>query len=67
MVGFCKRTIAEILMNLDGQHLSKAEQWFLQAIETDKCNGMLFELGMDHAAYATWFKRKAIAQKRRKT
>lgn len=35
----------------------------MQAIETDKSNGMLFELGKDHAAYAAWFKRKGDRSK----
>ena len=62
IAGFRKRTIGEVLINLDEQHLPEAEQWFLQAIKTDKENGMRFELGMDHVAYADWFKRKGDKQ-----
>jgi len=63
IAGRNKRTIGEILLNLDENHLQDAQQWFLHAIETDEKHGMRFELGMDHAVYAGWFLRSGDKQK----
>ncbi len=50
--------IGEILLNIDDQHISKAEHWILKAIEADQRNRMMFHLGKDYALYAELFKRK---------
>jgi tetratricopeptide (TPR) repeat protein len=50
--------IGEILLNIDDQHLSEAENWIQKAIETDQRNRMMFHLGKDYALYAELFKRK---------
>jgi tetratricopeptide (TPR) repeat protein len=50
--------IGEILLNMDDQHISEAENWIQKAIEADQRNGMRFHLGKDYALYAELFKRK---------
>jgi tetratricopeptide (TPR) repeat protein len=56
--GRMRRYIGEILLNIDDQHISDAEGWVKKAIEADKRNGVMFELGRDCALYAELFKRK---------
>jgi len=56
--GWIQRYIGEILLNIDDQHISEAEQWIQKAIETDQKNRMMFHLGKDYALYADLFKRK---------
>jgi tetratricopeptide (TPR) repeat protein len=53
-----RRYIGEILLNIDNQPISDAESWVKKAIEADKKNGTMFELGMAHALYAELLKRK---------
>ena len=61
--GWMQRYIGEILLNIDENHISEAEDWVKRAIEADKRNGMMFRLGQDYAAYAEMFKRKGDAPK----
>ena len=56
--GWIQRYIGEILLNIDDQHMSEAEQWIQNAIEADQKNRMMFHLGNDYALYAKLFKRK---------
>jgi len=56
--GRMRRYIGEILLNIDDQHISDAEDWIKKAIEADKRNGVMFELGRDYAFYAELLKRK---------
>ena len=56
--GWAARHVAEILLNMDDQHLSEAEDWVKKAIEVDKRNDTMWSLGGDYASYAEWFKRK---------
>ena len=56
--GWIPRYIAEILLNIDDRHMSEAEEWVKKAIEADKRNGMMWELGSAHALYAELLKRK---------
>ena len=56
--GGIQRYIAEILLNIDDQHISDAEHWIQKAIEADQRNRMMFHLGKDYALYADLFKRK---------
>jgi tetratricopeptide (TPR) repeat protein len=56
--GFTARYIGEILLNIDDQHISEAEDWFRKAIEADKSNGTMWSLGRDYAIYSELFKRK---------
>jgi tetratricopeptide (TPR) repeat protein len=56
--GWVARLIGEILLNIDDQHVSEAENWIQKALEADKGNGAVFQLGNDYALYADLFKRK---------
>jgi tetratricopeptide (TPR) repeat protein len=53
-----RRNICEILLNIDDQHISEAEDWINKAIEADERNGMRWHLGRDYALYAELFRRK---------
>ena len=61
--GRMRRYIGEILLNMDDQHISDAEDWIEKAIEADKHNGVMFELGRDYALYAELFKQKEVRSK----
>jgi len=56
--GLMARYIAEILLNIDNQHMSEAEVWILKAIEAEKRNGMMWHLGKDYALCSELFRRK---------
>ncbi|MBM3165887.1 MAG: zinc-ribbon domain-containing protein [Chloroflexi bacterium] len=56
--GWIIRYIAEILLNIDDRHISEAEEWVKKAIEADKRNGTMWDLGMAHSLYAVLLKRK---------
>jgi len=61
--GWAARYIGEILLNIDDQHRSEAEDWFKKAIEEDKRNGARWSLGADYASYADLYKRKGDHKK----
>jgi class 3 adenylate cyclase/tetratricopeptide (TPR) repeat protein len=63
--GLKARCIGEILLNLDDQHLSEAEDWIKKAIETNKKNDMKWCLANDYVLYAELFKRKGNQSKAR--
>ena len=56
--GWIRRNIGEILLNFDDQHLDKAEGWINKAIEADRNNGTLLNLGRTYALYAELYERK---------
>jgi predicted ATPase/class 3 adenylate cyclase len=56
--GWIRRYMGEILLNMDDQHLSEAEDWIKNAIETDQKYDMVWSLANDYAVYADLFKRK---------
>ena len=56
--GLMLRSIGEILLNLDDQHMNEAEDWIKKAIEADNRNGIMWYLGRDYALYAELLKRK---------
>ena len=56
--GMMARFISEILFRIDDQQASQAEDWIKKAIETDKRNGTIWNLGRDYAHYAELLKRK---------
>jgi len=58
--------VGHILLNIDGEHMSEAEDWIRKAIEADRRNGMIFNLGKDYALYAEFFKRKGSTTKAKK-
>jgi len=61
--GWMPRYIGEILLNIDEEHISEAEDWISKAIEGDTRNGTMFYLGQDYASYAELLKRKGDTQK----
>jgi class 3 adenylate cyclase/tetratricopeptide (TPR) repeat protein len=61
-VTWCKggvaRNIGDVLLHIDDNHLVDAGSWFQKSIEADTKNGFRWNLAMDHACYADWFKKK---------
>jgi tetratricopeptide (TPR) repeat protein len=60
--GWMARNIADILLNMDDDHLSDAELWYQKAIEADTRNRLRWHLAYDHAMYADCFKKKGDMQ-----
>jgi len=56
--GWMPRYIGEILLNIDDQHMSEAEDWVKKAIEADERNGMMLNSGWDYDFYSELLKRK---------
>jgi tetratricopeptide (TPR) repeat protein len=56
-------SIGKILLNIDDQHTSEAEDWIKRAVETNQKYGMMWNLAQDYALYAELFKRKGDLQK----
>jgi len=56
--GWKARYIGHILLNIDDQHMSEAEDCIKKAIESDGRNGMMLYLGKDYALYGELSKRK---------
>jgi class 3 adenylate cyclase/tetratricopeptide (TPR) repeat protein len=65
MDGLIAKYISEILINIDDQHISEAEDWIKKAIETDERYGMMFQLGQDYALYADIMRHKGDQSKAR--
>jgi len=63
--GWMARLFGEILLNINDQHISEAEDWIKKAIQADSKNGMVWHLGRDYALYAELFKRKSDLSKAR--
>ena len=61
--GWAARHVGEILLNIDAQHLSEAEDWVKKAIEVDKGNCTMWSLGGDYAFYAELCKQKGDQSK----
>jgi class 3 adenylate cyclase/tetratricopeptide (TPR) repeat protein len=61
--GFNARSIGEILLNINDQHISQAEAWIKKGIEANKRNGMKWDIGRDYALYAELFIRKGDQSK----
>ena len=60
------RYIGEVLLNIDNQHLSEAENWIKKAIKADERNGVMLHLAMDYALYAELVRRKGDQEKAKK-
>jgi tetratricopeptide (TPR) repeat protein len=56
--GMALNHIGKILLNIDDQHFSEAEDWIKRAIETNEKYSMRWNLARDYALYAELFKRK---------
>jgi tetratricopeptide (TPR) repeat protein len=50
--------IAEILLNINAQHISEAENWIKRSIEAHRTYGLKWHLAKDYVLYADLFKRK---------
>jgi predicted ATPase len=61
--GWMFHCIAEILLNIDAQHISEAENWIKRSIEAHRTYGMMWHLARDYALYAELFKRKGDQSK----
>ncbi|MBW1768926.1 MAG: hypothetical protein JRJ65_18005 [Deltaproteobacteria bacterium] len=57
--------IGSILLNIDDQHISEAEDWIKRAIKTSQKYGMMWNLARDYALYAELYKRKGDLSKAR--
>jgi len=51
-------SIGEILLNIDDQHITEAEDWIKASIETNQKYDMMWQLARGYALYAELFKRK---------
>ena len=56
--GWMARLISEVLLNIDDQHMSEAEEWINTAIKADNENGTRWYLATDYAVYGDILKRK---------
>lgn len=56
--GMMARFISEILLHIDDQQMPQVEDWAEKAIEADKRNGTIWNLGKDYVHYAELFRRK---------
>jgi tetratricopeptide (TPR) repeat protein len=63
--GLIAKGISEILINIDDQHISEAEDWIRKAIEADERYGLMFALGKGYALYAELMRRKGDRSKAR--
>ena len=61
--GWMFHCIAEILLNIDAQHISEAEDWIKRAIGAHRTYGMMWHSARDYALYAELFKRKGDLRK----
>jgi tetratricopeptide (TPR) repeat protein len=61
--GWSYRLLAEILLNIDTELIPEAETWINKAIESNRRNGMMFELAMAYGLYVELFKRKGDQSK----
>ena len=61
--GLTYKYMAQILLNIDKDHMPEAENWISKAIEADTRNRMMFYLGQDYALYAELFKRRGDKSK----
>jgi tetratricopeptide (TPR) repeat protein len=61
--GWIRRYMGEILLNMDEDRISEAEEWNNRAINAHNENGMLFELGRDYLVYSSILRRKGEVSK----
>ncbi|KKL81534.1 hypothetical protein LCGC14_1993810, partial [marine sediment metagenome] len=56
--GWMRRSIGQIILHIDNDLISDAEEWIKSAIDADERNGLTWNLGIDYTLYAEIFKRK---------
>ena len=62
-----RRYIGEILLNIDDQHFSEAEDWINGAMEADSRTDMKWNLARDYALSADLYKRQKDKSKNKKS
>jgi len=55
--GWLSRFLCEILMNMDDDHKSEAEDWIKRSIELDEKRGLRWNLAKDYTVYSDLFKK----------
>jgi len=55
--GWASRFLCEILMDMNDEHKSGAEDWIKRAIKLDGERGLRWNLAMDHTVYSDLFKK----------
>jgi hypothetical protein len=63
--GWMSSCIGGILLTIDDQNISEAEDWIKRSIETHIKYGMMWHLARDYALYSELFKRKGDQPKAR--
>ena len=58
LFGHKTNIIAEILLRMDDQHLTEAEEWILKAIDTNTRYNTRFWLGQSYRLYSDIFKKQ---------
>jgi tetratricopeptide (TPR) repeat protein len=61
--GWMFHCIAEILLNIDEQHISEVENWIKKSVEAHRIYGMKWHLAKDYALYAELSNRKGNLEK----
>ena len=56
--GSFSRFIGEALLNIDSSHEKDAENWIIKALDTDRANGMRWDLAQDFVLYSKLFRFK---------
>jgi tetratricopeptide (TPR) repeat protein len=56
--GWKARYLSEIVLNIDDQPYTEAENWIKKAVEADKRNGMRSNLAKDYGTYSEIFKKQ---------
>jgi len=56
--GMMARFLSEILLHINDQQMPEVENWAKRAINADKRNGTIWNLGRDYVHYAELFRRK---------
>jgi len=61
--GLASNYIGIILLNINDQYVSEAEDWVKRSVETNQKYGMMWNLANDYVLYAELFKRKGEQSK----
>jgi tetratricopeptide (TPR) repeat protein len=61
--GMMARFISEILLHIDNKQMPQVEDWVEKAIDADRRNGTIWNLGRDYVHYAELFRRKGDQSK----
>ena len=56
--GAIARYMGEVLLNMVGEHENEGESWIQKAINADKRNGLMWDLGRDYFLHGEFLKRR---------